>query len=249
MPTITKYPVIIAHRGYKAKYPENTLAAFEGAADAGAQMIELDVRRTKDRQVVVIHDETLERTTDGRGAVKDQTLETLKQLDAGSWFHPWFAGERIPTLEEVFNRMANRILINIEIKATEDKDHRLSDSIEQQVVDLIQRKKALSSVIISSFESKILQNVNQIQNAPPIALISKRAANQTTLELCKKLNVFSWHPKFNIMDRKQVNMMHEANIKVFPYNVNSLKEFQKAIRMEADGVIMDDIEIAERAGC
>ena len=248
MLTITKYPIIIAHRGYKAKYPENTLAAFESAVDAGAQMIELDVRRTRDRQVVVIHDETLERTTDGSGPVKDQTLEKIKQLDAGSWFHPRFAGERIPTLEEVLDRMANRILINIEIKATEDKVHRLSDSIEQQVVDLIHRKNARSSVIMSSFESKILQNVNQIQNAPPIALISNRAADQTTLELCKKLSVFSWHPKFNIMDRKQVKMMHEANIKVFPYNVNSFKEFQKAIQMKADGVIMDDLQIASTGG-
>ena len=83
--TTFKRPLIIAHRGYRAKYPENTLASFKAALDAGAGMIELDVMLTKDRKMVVIHDATLERTTDGHGQVNGYTLKELKELDAGSW--------------------------------------------------------------------------------------------------------------------------------------------------------------------
>jgi glycerophosphoryl diester phosphodiesterase len=93
----------IAHRGYSACYPENTLAAFKGAIDAGAHMIELDVCLSKDRHLVVIHDETVDRTTNGTGAVKALTLDQLSRLDAGSWFDPRFNTERLPTLAQVLD--------------------------------------------------------------------------------------------------------------------------------------------------
>ena len=96
-----KRPWVVAHRGYSAQYPENTVSAFEAAIDAGADMIELDVCLTKDRVPVVIHDKTLERTTDGNGLVSELTLSKLKKLDAGSWFSPEFKGLTIPTLEEI----------------------------------------------------------------------------------------------------------------------------------------------------
>jgi glycerophosphoryl diester phosphodiesterase len=238
-----KRPFVIAHRGYKAKYPENTISAFNAATDAGAQMIEMDVRLTKDQKVVIIHDESLERTTDGHGLVKDHTLEELKQLDAGGWFHPRFAGERIPTLEEILSKMMDRTLLNIEIKAIEYGPNQPPDAIEQQVVQHIQRQKALSFVLISSFELKILENITAMQLTMPIALISNRPADQDTLKICQSLKIFSWHPKLDIVTRDQVTMMHEANIKVFPYNVNSLKDFQKTIQMETDGVIVDDLRM------
>ena len=110
-------PWIIAHRGYRQKYPENTLAAFQAAMAAGAQMIELDVMLSRDRRPVVVHDDTLERTTNGTGAVKDFTLEELKKLDAGSWFEPRFADQRLPELSEVLALAGGRTRVNIEIKA------------------------------------------------------------------------------------------------------------------------------------
>jgi glycerophosphoryl diester phosphodiesterase len=240
-----KRPFIIAHRGYKAKYPENTLSAFNAATDAGAQMIEMDVRLTKDRKVVIMHDESLDRTTDGYGLVKDRTLEELKQLDAGSWFHPKYAGERIPTLEEVLSNMTGRVLLNIEIKAAEYDPNQPPDAIEQQVIQHIQRRKALASVLISSFEPKILENVVATQNEIPIAFISSQPADQDTLRICQRLKIFSWHPNMDIVTREQVRMMHKAKINVFPYNVNSPKDFQKSIQMKADGVIVDDIRMAK----
>jgi glycerophosphoryl diester phosphodiesterase len=91
-------PLIMAHRGFQGQYPENTMAAFSAAVETGAQYLELDVSFTKDRQVVVLHDDTVDRTTNGIGPVHDYMLKDLKQLDAGSWFHPRFTHERIPTL-------------------------------------------------------------------------------------------------------------------------------------------------------
>ena len=112
-----KYPVFVtAHRGFSGTAPENTLAAFRAAIDTGCDMIELDVHLSRDNQVVVIHDDTLERTTSGRGNVADQTYAELKRLDAGSWFDPRFSGERIPTLADVLSLARNRILVNIELK-------------------------------------------------------------------------------------------------------------------------------------
>src|SRR5919197_4354903 len=94
-------PLVVGHRGAMGYAPENTLASFELAVEQGADVVELDVHLSRDGQVVVIHDEQLDRTTDGRGLVGDRTLDELKRLDAGSWFDPRFAGQRIPTLHEV----------------------------------------------------------------------------------------------------------------------------------------------------
>ena len=111
----------IAHRGASGRFPENTLAAFAAAIEAGAQMCELDVQLTRDGAVVVMHDDTVDRTTDGRGAVRGMTLEELKRLDAGVRFGNEFSGERIPTLEEVFALTRGRCGLNIEIKAANGK--------------------------------------------------------------------------------------------------------------------------------
>ena len=96
-----KRPWVVAHRGYRGSYPENTLVAFEAAIRANTDMIELDVSLTRDRIPVVIHDNTLDRTTNGSGPVSEHTLAELKELDAGSWFSTKFSGEAIPTLEEL----------------------------------------------------------------------------------------------------------------------------------------------------
>src|SRR5512141_45573 len=115
LPAIRR-PLLIGHRGYPARFPENTLAAFAGAMDAGCDMIELDVTLTADRRVVVIHDDTLDRTTSGTGPVRERTLAQIRALDAGSWFAPRFAVERVPLLSEVVAATAGRCMLNIEIK-------------------------------------------------------------------------------------------------------------------------------------
>jgi glycerophosphoryl diester phosphodiesterase len=238
--TTFKRPLIIAHRGYRAKYPENTLASFSAALDIGVKMIELDVMLTRDRKMVVIHDTTLERATDGHGQVNSYTLKELKELDAGSWFHPRFAGERLPALEEVLDHVKGRALINIEIKPNAYETHRPADAIEKQVVELVRRKNVLTSVLISSFEWKILENVASMEDAPAIALISKYPAEGDNVKLCIRLKAFSWHPNCRELKYDQVKIMREEGISVFPYNVDSPGEYQRLIQMDVDGIITSD---------
>ncbi|MEK6570557.1 MAG: glycerophosphodiester phosphodiesterase family protein [Bacteroidota bacterium] len=140
--------LVVAHRGCSGRAPENTVAAFEMALEFGADMIECDVRLTKDDEVVVFHDRTLNRTTDGGGPVEERTLEDLKKLDAGSWFSRRFSGERIPTLNEVLCLLEGRAFLNIELKADSRKrrSHVLLEERVLQAVKSTKRNDGFSSV-------------------------------------------------------------------------------------------------------
>jgi len=239
-----KNPWIIGHRGYRGKYPENTLAAFEAAIQAGADIIELDVMLSRDRKLVVIHDATLERTTNGKGSVADFTLTALKQLDAGSWFDMQFANQQIPELSEVLDLVNGRAYVNIEIKSNAYESHHPPDAIEKQVVDLLMQKNLLATSMISSFKVDILEQIAFMKNAPATAFISQRPADKKTVQICTRLKVFSWHPNHRVVTRNQVQQMHAAGIRVFPYNVDRYEDFAKMRAMQVDGVITNDPELA-----
>ena len=235
-----KTPWIIGHRGYHAKYPENTLAAFEAAIEAGVDMIELDVMLSRDRKLVVIHDAILDRTTNGKGPVADLTLAELKQLDAGSWFDSQFTDQQIPGLFEVLDLVNDRTYVNIEIKSNAYESHHPPDAIEKQVVDLLRQKNHLATCMISSFDVNILERIAFMKNPPATAFISKKPANQKTVHMCTRLNVFSWHPNHRIVTRNQVEQMHAAGIRVFPYNVDTYEDCSKMKNLLVDGVITND---------
>jgi glycerophosphoryl diester phosphodiesterase len=239
-----KTPWIIGHRGYPAKYPENTLAAFQAAIAAGATMVELDVMLSRDRKLVVIHDATLERTTDGNGGVVDFTLAELKRLDAGSRFNAAFANQQLPELSEVLNLVKGRAYVNIEIKSNAYESHHPPDAVEKQVVELLRQKKMLDTALIASFEVKILEQIASMKAAPAIAFISKKPVNKNTVNMCTRLNVFSWHPDCKIVTPNQVNLMHANGIKVFPYNVDTLENYIRMRDMKVDGVITNDPAMA-----
>jgi len=239
-------PWIIAHRGYRQKYPENTLAAFQGAVAAGVPMIELDVMLSRDRKPVVIHDSSLERTTNGSGAVSDYTMEALKQLDAGSWFDAEFADQRLPELSEVLDLANGRAYVNIEIKADAYEQHHPPDAVEKQVVAMVRKKNLQDSVLLSSFEIDILVQIASMEDPPAIALISRTPASKRIVEICSHLKVFSWHPDHLIVTPHQVDMMHAAGLKVFPYNVDTFEDYEKMIDMKVDGVITDDPMAADQ---
>lgn len=159
---------IVAHRGWSGLAPENTLAAIQLAvAHPQIEMIEIDVQLSRDGIPVVIHDYTLDRTTDGAGLVSEHTLEELKRLDAGSWFHPEFAQERIPTLEEVLEMNNNRKLLNIELKRAGD----LSPQLEQRVVHLLRQYTSENRVIMTSFNHEAIRQVSQLAPEIPRGLI------------------------------------------------------------------------------
>jgi glycerophosphoryl diester phosphodiesterase len=236
----TTRPLIIAHRGYRAKYPENTLVAFEAAIHAGADMIELDVLLSKDRKMVVIHDETLDRTTNGQGAVSDYTLTEIKTLDAGSWFDARFKGERLPTLEEVLESVDKRISINIEIKRSAYEPDRPPDAIEKQIVELVTRKNAIGNVLISSFEWKMLERLAAMKEGPEIAILSGGHEEGDPLEACRKLGAFSWNPRSLLLKKEHVKEMHEAGILVFPWSLDTPEDIARVLEIDVDGLIVDD---------
>jgi glycerophosphoryl diester phosphodiesterase len=239
-------PLIVAHRGFRARYPENTLAAFQAAVEVGADMIELDVTLTRDRKLVVIHDDTLDRTTTGKGPVCEILLETVKRLDAGSWFDPRFAGAQIPTLEEVLDAVGKKILINIEIKPEAFEPDAPLDAVERQVLALVQAKHLVDTVLISSFEWRILGRLAGAANAPALALLSEEPADETCLKACQDMGAFSWHPNYRKIDPTQVKQLHEAGIRVFPWTVNSAKKIGQLLDMGVDGIITDDPRLMKK---
>ncbi|HEX5679440.1 MAG TPA: glycerophosphodiester phosphodiesterase family protein [Desulfobacterales bacterium] len=236
-------PLLIGHRGYPAKFPENTLASFEGAMQAGCDMIELDVTLTKDRKVVVIHDDTLDRTTTGKGPVRGHALAEIKALDAGSWFDARFASERVPELWEVTELTAGRCMLNIEIKESAFEATYPTDAIEHQVVRLVKTSGAMDRVIISSFDKRILQRIAAMDAPPAIAYISDHGADKRFLEMLFAMKAFSWHPLFKILTRDQVEMLHAAGLKVFPWTINTRAEAEKVLALGVDGLICNELRV------
>lgn len=153
-------PWAIAHRGAMLEAPENTLAAFRRAIELGADLIELDVHQTADGHVVVIHDETVDRTTDGSGIVLAMSLQELRCLDAGSWTGPQFAGERVPTLLEVLELTRGQVGLVIEIKAGSTRH----PGIEAAIVQLLQATGRVDDVVLISADDEAIKEVRRLDN-------------------------------------------------------------------------------------
>ena len=235
-------PIVVGHRGFRAKYPENTLSGFRAAVDAGVGMIELDVSLSKDRHVVVMHDETLDRTTNGRGAVRDRLWGEIRRLDAGSWFDGRFAGEPVPDLETVFEAIGKRCVINVEIKpdAVEPVEH--DEGIENQVAGWICRYGLLDSVVVSSFHPLALHRLAAfpIERRPLLAVLSGKKTPFDPFEVLQSVSAFSWHPDHRLLDAADVARAHRMGILVLPYTVNDAADIRRLLSMGVDGIITDD---------
>jgi glycerophosphoryl diester phosphodiesterase len=240
-------PLLIGHRGYPARYPENTLASFKGAMDAGCDMIELDVTLTRDRKVVVIHDDRLDRTTAGKGLVGERSFEEIKKLDAGSWFDARYATERVPELPEVVKLTAGRCMLNIEIKTSAYEADFPADAIEHQVVELVKATGAMDRVIVSSFDQRILQRIAAMDAPPAVALISDHGADKIVLDLLLAMQAFSWHPRFKVLTRDQVEAAHAAGLKIFPWTINTREEAQRILALGVDGLICNELRVMQAA--
>lgn len=160
--------LVFGHRGASAAAPMNTLPAFELAAAQGADGIELDVHRSADGEAVIVHDFTVDKTTDGSGSVQAMTLAQLKALDAGSWKDESFAGTRIPTLDEVFEAVGQRLYINVEIKSK----FLQSDGLEQLVANKIQQFDMQDRVLVSSFNPLALRRFRRIMPDVPVGYLT-----------------------------------------------------------------------------
>jgi glycerophosphoryl diester phosphodiesterase len=157
---------LIAHRGASGHAPENTLIAVRRAMEMRAEMVEVDILLSKDGIPVLLHDPSLDRTTNGTGFVTDYTLEELKRLDAGSWFGEQFVGERIPTVDELLEFCKGKMALNLEIK-TQAVTDTLEGGIVEMVVNLVRKHGMERNVIFSSFDPRVIVQLKKI--APDIA--------------------------------------------------------------------------------
>lgn len=226
-----KTPLVIAHRGASGTAPENTMAAFRQAVEMGADMIELDVQRTKDGQVVVIHDATLERTTNGTGQVREHTYAEIEKLDAGSWFgeEQEFAGERVPLLKDVLEFTKGKCALNIEIKNIPYPD----PGVEQAVVDLLHETGfPLDQIIISSFDHSCLQRIAQIEpNVATACLFSHYPASLAGLD------TQTLHPSWQVIRPEFMSWVKEGNRKVNVWTVDKAERWDWLIEAGVDGII------------
>ncbi len=205
-------PLLLGHRGAMACAPENTMASFAEGLRQGADMLELDVHLCADGEVVVIHDEFVDRTTDGHGRVAELTLAELKKLDAGSWFDPHFAGERIPTLEEVLDWAQDKVPLAIEIKHGQTPYH----GIEEKVVRLVEKYDMVSRVIIISFDHKCLPRFKELRPdlKTGILYVSRLA---DPVGAARAARAESIRPLWLSLDRESVEQAHEAGLTVDPW--------------------------------
>ena len=237
----------VAHRGASGYAPENTIAAFDKAVEMKADYFELDVQRSKDGQLVLIHDTTVDRTTNGTGAVKDLTLKELKSLDAGSWFDEKYAGEKIPTLGETLDRYRGKIKILIELKSPS-----LSPGIEQQVAEeLVKRNldKRGDKVIVQSFDHESVKRFHQIMPSVPVGVLASYGSYRDTGITDKHLRSFAQYADFvnpnkDLVDRDLVKRVHRHGMKILPYTVRDESAANALFDAGVDGLITDFPELA-----
>lgn len=236
-------PTIFAHRGSRAYAPENTLAAFKLAVAQGAPAIELDAKLTADGEIVVFHDDTLERTTNGRGKLHEHSLAALKELDAGKHFAAEFSGEKIPTLAEVFEAVAHLIFINIELKNYTSPGDQLPD----KVADLVQRNGLQKRVMFSSFNLFALQRVSKLLPEVPRGLLAlpgiKGAPARSWLGRMG-LDYQAIHPETRDTNPRLIQKAHQLGKRVHVYTVNQRQEMVRLCQAGVDGIITDDPPLA-----
>ncbi len=224
-------PKIIAHRGANAYAPENTIAAFQLALDQGADGIELDVMLSGDGHLVVIHDDSVDRTTDGSGFVRDMTLEQLKSLDAGE-------GQNIPTLEEVFEKFGGRFIINIELKNYTS----VFDKLPIEAAKGIEKVPFVDSILVSSFNPFNLPRLHARMTGVDLGLLTQPGAAKKWIWRFFKFNAL--HPHFSDVDQALVAVMHQRNRAVNVWTVDEPKEIQRLASLKVDSIITNDPKLA-----
>lgn len=224
-------PLVVGHRGASAYAPENTLASFELALEQGADLVELDVHLSKDGQVVVIHDERLERTTDGHGLVGEHTLAELERLDAGRWFDPRFAGQRLPALDEVLAWAAGRTRLAIEIKNAPI----FYAGIEEKIVRLLEQHGMREHALVISFDHHALRRVRDLD--PDLitgAIYACRPAEP--LQLASAAGAQVLEPHWAFVTPEDVAAAHAAGLWVSTWTVDEPDAFRRLIAWGVDGI-------------
>lgn len=245
-------PLVIAHRGASGIAPENTLIAFSKAIEIGVDRIELDLRQTIDGEVVVLHDKTINRTTNGWGSIRKTSLKKAKRYSAGSWFHHKFSAERIPTLRETLELVNGRTTLLLEIKNGSPYHH----GIERNIVKLLDEYKAHDWCIVQSFNDRILNNFRTLPDLHSdvqklfAAFIPVAPFYGGSRFSYKRLGSYDFAEEVNInykyVSPLVVRKVHKMGKKVNVWTVNEPYNLKKYIRMGVDGIITNHPEKLKR---
>lgn len=247
-------PLIIAHRGASAYAPENTIAAFLLARELGADGIELDVQLTQDRVPVVIHDDLVDRTTDGHGRVTDLTITEISQFDAGRWKTEDYRGERIPTLAQVFEALRDWLhpmgrerpcLINIELKT----DRLQTDGLERHVLNVISKYGIQERIVLSSFNPFALYRAKQINPRIRRGLLYDQTMpfylrGPWTRFLTAPRTM---HPDYSMIDLPYMQWARRNRLGVVAWTVNDPDVAHRLDKLNVDGIISDAPDLMREA--
>jgi glycerophosphoryl diester phosphodiesterase len=235
---------IIAHRGASAFAPENTIAAFQKAIELRADGIEFDVKLSKDKHIIIMHDATLQRTTDGIGRVNKFSLEELRRLDAGSSYKPEFQGELIPTLEEVLIRFSDQLILNIELTNYQS----INDGLAVAAAKLVKELGVQNRVFFSSFYPKNLWITRKMLPDVPVALL----ALPGKIGWLPRSGFFNWiapryiHPFYKDASQRYIEKQHKKHRKVNVWTINDEDDFLRLVSYQADGLITDNPILARK---
>ena len=231
--------LILAHRGFSKKAPENTKASFRKAVEAGADGVEFDVQLSSDGIPVVIHDETLERTTTGKGWVKDKSSKKLSKLDAGTHFDPCYSEEGVPTLREVLEIVKNMRVINIEFKNSKVR----YEGLEKRALALVKKFNLLDQVIFSSFNHYSIKNIKKLEPNARTGILYYAKLYQPW-EYAAHLGIKNLHAHYFSIDRQMVEKCQENGININVYGANKNHEIDEMIKMGINIIITSSLEEA-----
>ena len=243
--------IVIAHRGARAYYPENTMVAFSAAVGFKAEMLELDVQLTKDNFPVIFHDTMLDKKSNGKGLVSDYTLAQLQELDAGSWFDEKFKGEKIPTLAQVLEYAKGRISVNIEIKTEAVKDDALynsEDSVEKQVVALVNMLDIKSKVMVSSFDYRAVKRIKELDPDIYTAILYDKMQSKglNPKELVDLYHVDAFNCSGRELNKTWLEILNQNKIPFFVYTINDASQMKKVIEAGARGIFSDKPDVLKQ---
>lgn len=224
---------IHAHRGFSAVYPENTLLAFTKALEFPIDAIEIDVQRTKDNHLIVMHDEKIDRTTTGKGYVRDLTLAEIEQYDASSTFRGQFGFVKVPTLREYFELLQpTKVVSNIELKNS-NFDY---PDLEKSVLDLAAEYGLTDRIMFSSFNHYSMIRSKKLNPAVPCGLLYD-CWLVDVIEYAKKTPAECLHPKYTSLNADLVKACKKEGIQINTWTVNEEKDIRKMLEWDVDGII------------
>ncbi len=230
-------PPVIAHRGVSAQAPENTLAAFAKARQMGLNWVEFDVMLAATGEAIVIHDDHLERTTNGKGHIINCAYHYLKTLDAGSWFDPVFSDQHIPLLEEVLYLLhSQHLAANLEIKPFPGQE----GMIAQRIFEVLQQNTAQlpSPLLISSFSPVVLKNVRKISTSAVLGMLVDEW-QEDWQNFCSETQCTSVNINHMLLNPARVNEIKEKGYLLLAYTVNNIQRAQELLSWGVDAIFSD----------